>query len=102
MNESNYPDLILGKWQLVKEEMYYKGELESSSTDVGYGTLFSSSGDCTWGYTHAEYSITGNWVLFVNGNHAEEWRIQKLSRKELILVDSYSETEEWSYFMKIE
>ena len=102
MKENDYPNLILGKWKSIKQEVYYDGELEESNLLDGTW-FFSSTGECLEESDRSKYSITGQWLTLDYGRKTLIVKIQKLTRKELILVGSQHENEEiWVYFERIE
>ena len=102
MNEDNYPDLILGKWQIIKEEVYYDGKLDETNSLDGTW-FFSSSGDCIEENDRSKYTITAQWLTLEYERYTVTVKIQKFTRKELILVGSEHDREEvWVYFERIE
>ena len=102
--ENDYPELILGKWKAIKLEAYYNGELDEDESELLDETwFFSSTGECLEESDRSKYSITGQWLTLDYGRKTLIVKIQKLTRKELVLVGSQHENEEiWVYFERIE
>ena len=102
-SKTDEKDLILGQWKRVKEETYTNGQLVSSKdVDYQYRMFFTSSGECIEEFYHSTYSITDKWLTLQFESHAEIYKIQKITHKELILVESDYDSEEWWYYKRIE